>query len=444
MVLKDGNKVCRHDCLNDENVHVNAVSLKRAINALAVRDKQILAGACATGADGELEPDIYDCLTQLTNAAFAIQARYGDQLSRSGVKSLKDMIHDQLVALFVQRLDQLDEELAILQNKGFTESVCGELIQWLLSCAVIEDNTLCIFGHKLEFNSHKFNLEDLSEDQLGHISVFPVHELNSSNMLEEPCITDEPLILARELNKSLDIANLPAFSSFREWIAKNYYNHFCSQLMLQLAPKSISPPTNSMTNALSIVVNDRDGARFMASLSRSFKRESSWPLRGSCVLAALMPEYNKGWVADGIPAGQEKALEIRSLIAEKISENIENYLPYVTVIPGFSTLASDASTKLRKDNWVIVEENSDEMKREAILSRCKDILRGDTYLMEPELALLPGIFHKPLWIYKAMAAQFRVERGEIQPHVIYGEDLNENPAYLLDKDEHYEPLSKLS
>ena len=439
VALKDSSFVFREDCLNNQQVRVEALSFKHNLRNLDQLEYETLIDACSLSEDDHLDKPIYEVLTSLRAAAFAIQERYGAQMN--GSCSIKELIHKNMQSLFVQKIAQIDDDLECLQKSEFIDSVCQEVIESLLKGAQIDGNALIISSEHIFFKPKTMSLPKELHDFI-HVTSFFVNDLNSKNMLEDPFITDEALILAKFLQSSnKNMKECEAFKPFMLFFRKNYYDCFCSQLMRKkaLGDKKVTFPLK-LHRPLPSIQNDSSGDLFMAYLNQSFTSQKTWPLTGSCVLAALMPEYAEGgWKT--IPQGQKKAREIRAQIATILSDSVEEYMPFVTVIPGFSHMELQVQADLKRVNWVVVEEDSDEAKRAAILERSQDLLEDLVYLMEPEIIIVAKIFNRPLWIYKKLAATFKVNKeGRIQPHVIYGEEIKEKPVHLLDDNEHYTPL----
>ncbi|MFY7842779.1 MAG: hypothetical protein ACOVOR_02045 [Rhabdochlamydiaceae bacterium] len=436
---RDGTLIYRHDCLNDQQHHVMALSFKRALDELDHQEKAELAIACLSSDDQELTEKPYQCLTLLREITFGIQGRYGSKLLDLDCIDVKDLIYNKLKALLRANLDRINAESEVLIDPQFVLAICEQLITDLLSNAKIQEEQLLIEPHIcLDFKWIKPNC--LHEDEIKYISFCHANDLNSKNVLDEPYITDQPLKIAQLLNtRSFDsIKKSPEFKVFRQWIEKNYYNPFCSQWIRQLQPKQevIQVKPKSKTSLRRVIPNDRFGDTYMDCIKNQFEIKPSWSFSGSCFLSTLFPEYEKN-----TQKGYEKLAEMRALISVKIVEQYQDYLNYVTVIPSFSQLDQSSKVKLKNEHWAIAEDDSLESKQKAIKAKAAQLLKSTTYLMEPEYELAAQLVNRPIWVYKRKAEKFFLDiNSKLLPHVIYGENLSGTPCYLLDDYDHYKLL----
>jgi hypothetical protein len=436
---RDGKVIYRHDCLNDQQCQVMALSFKRALDELDQQEKAALAISCLFSDDRELTEKPYQCLTLLRAVTFSIRERYGSKVLDLNYIDVKDLIYDKLKVLLRAKLDRIDAELEVLMDSQFASTICEQLITDLLSNTKIQGEQLLIGPHIcLDFRCIKPDC--VEGDEIKYISFCHTNDLNSKNVLDEPYITDHPLKLAEFLknNPSHSIKQAPEFEIFRQWIEKNYYNSVCSQWIRQLQPKQgiIEVQPKSGTSLRQVIQNDQFGDPYRRYIEDRFEVQHSWSFSGSCFLSALFPEYEKN-----TEQGYERVAEIRALMSIKIVENYQDYLNYVTVIPGFSTLDQSIKVKLENDHWAIAEDNSLESKQKAIKAKGAKLLEPKTYLMEPEYELAAQLVNCPIWIYKIKTEKFFLDTNSmLLPHVIYGENCSGSPRYLLDDHDHYKPL----
>lgn len=430
-------RVYQSDCVNHSNHQVRCLSFKRKLNQLtSIQISELFTACLLEDLHQTLDVEVYECLEDLIAVTNAIYCRYSLLVSNRNYKDIKDLIYEKLLRLFEGNFNQMDADLEILQDSDFASKICDHLILDLLSNAKIQGETLIINRNIfLNFSQHNHEEED--------ISFCKFNALNSKNMLEDPYITNHPLIIAKCLKENKpfhEIQETMEYVEFRKLVKKRYYDAFCSQWIILAQPQQKIIYRPSISSSRQIISNDYSFNKIMFYINNQFQIIDSDFYVGSCFLAALSPDYEKN-----VNGGEKKILEIRSLIAEKILENKEQYYDYVIVIPNFLSLHPITQERLKMEYWAISTDSSLENKVEAIRARAEQVQKLTTYLKEVEFAIVAQIINCPIWIYKKQTKDFSLDKNsKIEPHVRYGENLSGDIRYLLDDSNHYKSLKPLA
>jgi hypothetical protein len=443
-LLEDGTTIWRVDALNDANHQTNALSLKREMLPLSAHDKEAICEAIISPALAlTLEPAVGEVYLKIQAMSQVIRAKYQVNLTVIDghllyIESPRDKIHEILKAILLREHHVLsaDDVNAALLESTFAKNVCEESVRTLLSFTSVEGNTLNFKnGHLLYFKQVSESIPNKSED-LKQISLFEANDLTSKNMVEKPFISHHALKIAQHLHDGGD--EFPAeiqhlLDEFVDWFYKNYYLDFCARFARQIytlePPPLPEPPVQSDTTqgGRKVIINDRYADNFMRYLNKKFDIGHSWSYSGSCFLACFIPESRGA-------ANYEGIMQMRAQISALLQSQVDQYLDYVNVIPGYVKNEED-------DYWAVSQDDSLESKRAAILKRCQDILQPNTKFREVEFSLTAHILQRPIHIYKRCVDRFNLdEKDQLLPQSIYGENFRDQPSYLLDDYDHYKPL----
>ncbi|MGR3912350.1 MAG: hypothetical protein QRY71_03455 [Candidatus Rhabdochlamydia sp.] len=438
ILLKNGESLFRHDAVNDQHHQGDFLSFKRALLELSDHDLSQIIDVCLSNQDTQLDDHLYQIITELYSLSFALFGRYPIS-TQEPFLSIEKVLYASLEPLILKELIH-SHDIEALYDLNVSKELCKQLIVSLLSTARVSGTSLHLFHHQLDF-SPKADCELLNLSEFKWIAPLTPNPLSSTNYLDDPVITNEPILIAKFLQEfpDQDLENCPDFAPFARWIEKEYYYPFCAAFLKQLdtltRPKSVTPEL--ISSRRSSIKNDLDGSHYRLFIEKEFHISDPWIFPGNCFLVALFPELE-----NQLSLRCSTILDKRKEIAEYIKKNASTYVNYVEVITDFNDLTTDKKLSLQLLHWAIAEDNTLSSKLKAIHSRCERMIQDvSAELMEPEYAVTSEILQAPIYIYKQNAATFTLhEDKHVKPSVIYGENLPGAPHYLLDTFNHFQIL----